>query len=72
MPHPKIPLKQSQGQVRFVWGWKKDPNPPVNGAEWVLYFEAEGKQISFHTFERSDGPDFPREWDGVINENFPW
>jgi len=56
----------------FTWGWKMDPDPPPNGAEWVLYFEAEGKQVSFHTFDRGDGPDFPGEWNGVINEEFPW
>jgi hypothetical protein len=59
-------------QTRFVWGWKEDPDPPPNGAAWVLYFEAEGKQVSFHTFERGDGPDFPGDWNGVFNQDFPW
>jgi len=59
-------------QSRFTWGWKEDPCPPPNGAAWVIYFEMEGKQISFHTFERGYGPDFPGEWNGVFNEDFPW
>jgi hypothetical protein len=56
----------------FVWGWKVDPDPPPNGADWVLYFEKDGKQLSFHTFARGAGPDFPGEWDGQHNLAFPW
>lgn len=58
-------------QDRFTWGWKEDPCPPPNGAAWALYFDAEGKQISFHTFARGNGPDFPGEWNGIFNQDFP-
>jgi hypothetical protein len=59
-------------QQRFTWGWKKDPNPPANGAGWVLYFECDGVQCSFHTWKRGDGPDFPVEWDGQPHQTFPF
>jgi hypothetical protein len=59
-------------QPMFVWGWKEDPKPPDNMACWVLYFQRDGKQLSFHTFQRGDGPDFPDEWDQNYNAAFPW
>jgi hypothetical protein len=59
-------------QECFTWGWKKDPNPPANGAEWVLYFECNGIQCSFHAFERGDGPDFPGDWDKEEHQRFPF
>ncbi len=59
-------------QSRFTWGWKLDPCPPPNGAAWVLYFQEGGEQLSFHTFDRGDGPSFRGEWNGIRNVNFPW
>jgi hypothetical protein len=59
-------------QQRFTWGWKKDPHPPANGAEWVLYFECDGMQCSFHTFEQGVGPEFPKEWDEQEHQTFPF
>lgn len=59
-------------QDRFVWGWKEDPCPPANGAGWVLYFAADGRQVSFHTFDRGQGPAFPGNWDGIVNLKCPW
>jgi hypothetical protein len=46
----------------IVWGWKYDAKT-VN-FEWVLYVETPHGQVSFHSGERLEGPDFPNEWDG--------
>lgn len=45
------------------WGWKPDPNNPV--APNVLYVETPNGQVSFHSPERYEGPDYPGEWDGL-------
>ncbi len=50
--------------LEIVWGWGRDEKTP--GYEDVLYVEVPGSgQVSFHTSYRKDGPDYPREWDGV-------
>ena len=59
-------------QNDYLWGWKKDPNPPANGAEWVLYFEREGRQCSFHAFKRGKGPNFEGGWNGKRSKEFPF
>lgn len=59
-------------QDAYEWGWKKDPDPPPN-APWVLYFQREGIQCSFHSVSgRGEGPEFPGEWDGIHHEEFPF
>lgn len=59
-------------QDAYTWGWKQDPDPPPN-APWVLYFQREGSQCSFHSVSgRGEGPDFPGEWDGISHEEFPF
>ena len=45
-------------QNAFRWGWRKDPRPPDNGAEWVVYFEQDGVLYGFHSFGRGNGPAF--------------
>ena len=47
----------------FLWGWKEDPNTP--GYPWVLYLDSPQGQISFHSPDRLEGPDYPKEWDGM-------
>jgi len=44
----------------LVYGWGKDPNC---SAEWVLYVELPQGQVSFHSYERFEGPDHIRDWD---------
>lgn len=59
-------------QDAYEWGWKMDPDPPPN-APWVLYFQREGIQCSFHSVSgRGEGPDFPGEWDGEYHNLFPF
>lgn len=47
------------------WGWKHDPNTP--GYTWVLYVELPCGQVSFHSPDRLEGPDYPGVWDGIRN-----
>ena len=44
------------------WGWKMDPSCFV---PWVFYMEIPPGQVSFHCYQRGEGPDFSGEWDGV-------
>jgi hypothetical protein len=47
----------------FEWGWGEDPNTP--GFPWVLYVELPVGQVSFHSAERLQGPQFLGHWDGA-------
>jgi hypothetical protein len=58
-------LKSHSLELGIRYGWKEDPNEPY--ASWVLYVDLEQGQVSFHTPQRLDGPDYPGEWDGIIN-----
>ena len=49
------PCRLAAKQNLFTWGWKLDPDPPPNDATWVLYFERDGLQRSFHTFDGTRG-----------------
>jgi hypothetical protein len=57
-------------QESYKWGWKKDPNHTANQPAWVLYFERDGIQCSFHAFQRGEGFDFDGEWDRVKHRSF--
>lgn len=46
---------------KMLWGWKRDPDTP--GYEWVLYVDLPTGQVSFHSPQRIDGPDYPGDWD---------
>lgn len=43
------------------WGWSIDEKQPVHCH--VLYVELPNGQVSFHTGERGEGPDFGGTWD---------
>lgn len=46
------------------FGWKKDgAGDPALVPEWVLYVDLPEGQVSFHSFSRYGGPDYPGEWD---------
>ena len=49
-------------KLPYQWGWKADPNTP--GYEWVLYVELPQGQVSFHSAEKLQGPEYQGEWDG--------
>lgn len=53
-------------RLGILWGWQKDEVQEFH--KWVLYVElpAQG-QVSFHSAERYGGPDYPGEWDGLMN-----
>jgi len=45
----------------FTYGWKKDPGNEFY--PWVLYVDLPTGQVSFHSFIRGEGPDYPGNWD---------
>jgi hypothetical protein len=49
-------------ELRIPWGWAKDPSEKF--VPWVLYIDLPQGQVSFHSIERYNGPDYPRGWDG--------
>lgn len=52
-----------------VWGWGVDQALFQNGDPHyhVLYVEIPTGQVSFHTDQRGDGPDYTGEWDRARN-----
>jgi hypothetical protein len=46
----------------MVWGWARDEKA-IN-FEWVLYCDLPTGQVSFHSADRLNGPNYPKEWDG--------
>jgi hypothetical protein len=46
----------------ITFGWGRDESQHYN--KWVLYVDLPNGQVSFHSPERYDGPDYPGEWDG--------
>lgn len=59
-------LRKHAADLDIAWGWGRDTKTP--GFEWVLYVELPGVgQVSFHSRSRkSDCPDYPSEWDGMM------
>lgn len=56
----------------FTWGWKPDPNVLFGErASYVLYVDIAVpslgivRQVSFHSPQRGEGPDYASEWDGA-------
>jgi hypothetical protein len=47
----------------MVWGWGTDDDAEF--AVHVLYVDIPTGQVSFHSLDRFDGPDYPGSWDGV-------
>ncbi len=52
----------SQGGHEIEWGWGHDDKTP--GFEHVLYVELPQGQVSFHSGNRMEGPDYEKPWDG--------
>jgi hypothetical protein len=46
----------------YEWGWGIDDKQPVH--YHVLYVDIPTGQVSFHSGTRSEGPDYPKLWDG--------
>lgn len=57
--HPCIPLT-------IRWGWAIDEALRDRGDphHHILYVDLPTGQVSFHVGARSDGPDYPGQWDG--------
>lgn len=52
--------------IGIAWGWGEDPAQPYH--RWVLYVEIPSGQVSFHTAERGEGPDYGKPWDGIRDQ----
>lgn len=49
-----------------AWGWKLDPQA-AGPHQWVLYVELPQRgQVSFHTDQRGEGPDYAGDWDSAV------
>jgi hypothetical protein len=54
----------------FSWGCKLDEDCPHY--EVVVYFQIGEEQVSFHTKTIQSAPEFPFDWNGEVNEIFPF
>lgn len=52
----------SEDSCGYSWGWTRDA--AEDHASWVVYLDLPMGQVSFHSVERLDGPDYPGQWDG--------
>lgn len=52
-----------------TWGWGTDEAKRTEGSphHHVLYVDTPAGQISFHTDQRGDGPEYQGKWDNVRN-----
>ncbi len=59
-------LRIHSGELGIVYGWKQDESTRFSEeASWVLYVELpQYGQVSFHSPERFEGPDYAGDWDG--------
>lgn len=57
--------------LSITFGWKPDLAVVFGGFDgptkhsWVFYVDLPCGQVSFHTPERGEGPDYPGDWDGI-------
>jgi hypothetical protein len=58
-------LAQSKGL--FGWGWGIDEKQEVH--KHVLYVDLPTGQVSFHTGQRGEGPDYGKHWDGIPGQS---
>jgi hypothetical protein len=56
-------LQTHGATLGITFGWGRDDNQPFN--KWVLYIDLTVGQVSFHSPERFDGPDYSGGWDGL-------
>jgi hypothetical protein len=54
----------SHGETcRITWGWGIDSTQPTHNQ--VLYIDLPTGQVSFHTDQGGEGPDYTLGWDGI-------
>lgn len=58
-------LEEHGEHLELQWGWKID-TLAQHAHPWVLYVDVPTGQVSFHTNHRSEGPDYPGDWDRAI------
>jgi len=59
-------LRLHSAGLQIVYGWKRDEATQFGeDASWVLYIDLpKFGQVSFHSPERFEGPDYAGDWDG--------
>lgn len=55
-------LMEHGADLGITFGWGRDHGQVRN--TYVLYVDLPEGQVSFHSPERFDGPDYPGDWDG--------
>lgn len=60
-------LAQHAEALGIAWGWGEDAKQDYHRC--VLYVDLPTGQVSFHTAARSQGPDYPGQWDGVRGQS---
>lgn len=55
-------LTKHSKELGITWGWKRDQER--QHADWILYVEIHTGQVSFHSTERLQGPDYLKNWCG--------
>lgn len=55
----------------ITWGWAIDEEAARRNSphQHVLYIDLPTGQVSFHSGERLDGPDYAGAWDGVLGKS---
>ncbi len=57
-------LKEHAVQLGIRWGWQPDHETKfAMESSWVLYVDLPQGQVSFHSPDRMDGPDYSGKWD---------
>jgi hypothetical protein len=51
--------------TELIWGWGRDDKADDDGPKYVLYVEIPTGQVSFHSYDRGEGPDYQGKWDGL-------
>jgi hypothetical protein len=60
-----LALTQHAAALHITWGWAEDATAKENlGPAWLFYADLPCGQVSFHSWERSSGPNYPGKWDG--------
>jgi len=60
-------LCKALAQSDFTWGWGIDEKQEFH--KHVLYVDLPTGQVSFHTGQRGEGPDYGKPWDGVRDQS---
>lgn len=60
-------LSRDAEVCELTWGWGVDPTQPRHNV--VLYVDLPTGQVSFHTDQRGNGPEYSSNWDGMLDQS---